>query len=937
MSAANLDNFAGQPVDLSPWAYAWRADRAVQAAPEACFIPRRLKRIDTVYRTALGALGPGGIKSYDYRQDDLLQPLLPAPKGVLTAGLLWVGGLSQYQVELHWPADLKDPPAPETVEVRVYPTAWGWFGWTVDKILTKPEISADRRTWIYRPEPGATMDWAYSTRVPAATEMVAVFTTLAPGAKPAVPIIRVNGPQLGTWKRMDIEIEWGFQAASAGEIQGRLETTTAVAAPLTVLPTDRGTTASGPDAWRSRQAGKGRRGITVPLVYAPEARSGLDSRITLWLKDATNQETGVTIRLSDLEKGPVLLPRHGLFVAKAGSGKTGKAFAADLAARNLKSVRQMVREHREAASWDEAFKEVRLWRCPQGTTVPPFAVTPEPVMQIHVPDERWVAMWRTATDQLRGPHMWGNLAAEVAPVAHAMELTGLHDHAAKIYDYFLASPGVKSDGDFADPKGSLEWAKHMRHDMAYSHEGSHCSTGRLLLSMMERYFLSGDRGWFDRNRARLQAAADWIIRERKAYMSDVPNRKDLHVAGLLPPSMMGDYALPASDWHWYYYDNAFALQGLSRFADVLGELDPAAGRIYRAEADAFRADLRRAVERDVELSPVRLGRDGVYHSFIPIRAYARGIMNSEMGAPQYNKALSWDLMISGLPLGIPSAFVLSPDDPRMSDTVDAMDERGTLTDGGMPGDLTVGGMPAGIRSPLALSADNIRKIKEKRQKQGLSADDAWYWQPYVDLPKWAFNQSIYLLQDDVPNFLRFFFNEAVSMVGSNGKLWEHWRLDSYAVCDNPDNGTSGWFLYNFRNLLVMEQDDVLWLARGTPRAWLEQGKRIAVKNAPTHFGTVAYEIISDTDHGQITATVDLPSRRTPGEVVLRFRHPKAAPIKSVTVSGPSTGSGQGPSAASTGSGRAGSGQGKKWEKFDAKKETITLKGLTGTVTVSARY
>ncbi len=54
---------------------------------------------------------------------------------MLTAGLLWVGGLSEYQVELHWPADLKDPPAPETVEVRVYPTAWGWFGWTVDKIL----------------------------------------------------------------------------------------------------------------------------------------------------------------------------------------------------------------------------------------------------------------------------------------------------------------------------------------------------------------------------------------------------------------------------------------------------------------------------------------------------------------------------------------------------------------------------------------------------------------------------------------------------------------------------------------------------------------------------------------------------------------------------------------------------------------------------------
>jgi len=43
------------------------------------------------------------------------------------------------------------------------------------------------------------------------------------------------------------------------------------------------------------------------------------------------------------------------------------------------------------------------------------------------------------------------------------------------------------------------------------------------------------------------------------------------------------------------------------------------------------------------------------------------------------------------------------------------------------------------------------------------------------------------------------------------------------------------FLERFRMMLVMEEGDVLWLARATPRAWLEQGKRIAVRNAPTHF------------------------------------------------------------------------------------------------------
>ena len=88
--------------------------------------------------------------------------------------------------------------------------------------------------------------------------------------------------------------------------------------------------------------------------------------------------------------------------------------------------------------------------------------------------------------------------------------------------------------------------------------------------------------------------------------------------------MLGDYAMPACDWHWYYVDNALSLQGIQRFADALAEFDPAAGRKYREEAEAFRNDIRRVVDREAALSPVRRGRDGAFHSFIPRMAYARG-------------------------------------------------------------------------------------------------------------------------------------------------------------------------------------------------------------------------------------------------------------------------------------------------------------------------
>ncbi|MEI8197223.1 MAG: hypothetical protein WCI73_15095, partial [Phycisphaerae bacterium] len=144
---AGIDKLVGQPVDIAPWAYQWRSDVAIQQKPEAYFIPRRLDRLDKVYRTAYAALPQEQLKSIYYQQPDLLNPLPPKPKGQLLTGLLWTGGLVDYRVELHWPDGVAAVPSPEAVEVRVYPTAWGWFGWTVDTVLGKPELSADRRTW----------------------------------------------------------------------------------------------------------------------------------------------------------------------------------------------------------------------------------------------------------------------------------------------------------------------------------------------------------------------------------------------------------------------------------------------------------------------------------------------------------------------------------------------------------------------------------------------------------------------------------------------------------------------------------------------------------------------------------------------------------------------------------------------------------------------
>ena len=878
-----LDQMAGQPVDISPWTYAWRADRAVQEKPEAYFIPRRLERLDTVYRTAFSALPEQDLKSLYYDQPDILKPLLPKPTGTLLAGLLWTGSVADCQVSLCWPADAGRIPQQESVELRVYPTSWGWFGWTVDRILSNPEISADGRTWTYKVEPGLQMDYAYSRHVDAATEMAAVFCKSDLGiATPALPEIHVTSPRLGQWKRMDVEIEWGFQPGTEkAEFDGRLETRVALTGTPTALPGDAGTQVTNENAWHSQALREGRRGILLPVLYAPDARPGLDSRVTVWTKTS-----GFTFRIADLDKGPVLIPEQGIFVTKVGTGQSAREFVKALAAKKLKSIRQMTRERRETTSWEEVMREVRLWTCPEGTELKPFPGVDAPAMAVQVPDPGWTAAWNAGYTQLKGPHLWGGLAHEVGRVVRVQDMLGLHPQADEVYTHFLTSPGIKSDGDFPDGSGSLEWAASLRHDMGYSHDGTHASTGRLLFAMAERYFMTGDRDWFEKNLPRLRSAADWIIRQRKLYMMNVPGRENLFAAGLMPPCMLGDYALPACDWHWYYSDNAFSLQGLQRFGDALAEFDGEAGKKYQAEAGAFREDLRRVAERDAALSPVRPGRDGMYHTYIPRMVYAEGQTGLELGAPQYNDS-ECDSYVGALPLAEPFG-ALDANAPGMVDTLDIMTE-------------------------MTASESAVTALANQRKAKGLSVDDSWYRMSYVSLPKISHNANIFLRQDDIPNFLRFWMNAYATMVGADGRLWEHWHLGGFAPCETPDNGTAGWFMENFRNLLVMEDGRSLWVARATPRAWLEQGKRVCVRNAPTHFGDLAYEIVSDVEHGIISASIEVPGRTAPENLLVRFRHPEVKPIRRVTVNG------------------------KEWQDFDPVKEIIRLHDVNGTVRVEAVY
>ena len=282
-SPADLDKLVGQPVDLAPWAYAWRADRQVQEKPEAYFIPRRLAHLEKTYRKAETEptiqIAPDKWSTIDqakHVKSPAQGPMTPPPKGVLHAGLLWETHVLWNRIELHWPKGKGPVPNPEAVEVRFHPNAM-WFGVEWDRVAGKPEVSADGLTWTYSiktavvPDNIKAMGSTFRRTGGLAAGMVVVYVDPqgAPaGGRYAVPDIRVLG--LKDWKRMDLEIEWGFQAGTdKSDYSGRIEGYLGIAGNVSPLAGDAQTRVTGSRSWTSTSASGGRRGIKCSVLYLP--------------------------------------------------------------------------------------------------------------------------------------------------------------------------------------------------------------------------------------------------------------------------------------------------------------------------------------------------------------------------------------------------------------------------------------------------------------------------------------------------------------------------------------------------------------------------------------------------------------------------------------------------------------------------------------------
>ncbi len=173
--------------------------------------------------------------------------------------------------------------------------------------------------------------------------------------------------------------------------------------------------------------------------------------------------------------------------------------------------------------------------------------------------------------------------------------------------------------------------------------------------------------------------------------------------------------------------------------------------------------------------------------------------------------------------------------------------------------------------------------------------------------------TAYLLRDDPEAAIRAFYSYmACAFSHTAFEPVEHrWTWGQYF---GPPSTDGAWFEL-YRNMLIHELDDgSLLLLQAAPRKWLADGQRISVDRAPTYYGDLSLAVASHAASGALTAQIETPKRHSPRRLIVRFRHPQARPIQSVTVNG------------------------RSWSHFDAVKEWVIVEGpLDERYTIITRY
>ncbi|HUY15420.1 MAG TPA: hypothetical protein VMX16_17590 [Terriglobia bacterium] len=174
--------------------------------------------------------------------------------------------------------------------------------------------------------------------------------------------------------------------------------------------------------------------------------------------------------------------------------------------------------------------------------------------------------------------------------------------------------------------------------------------------------------------------------------------------------------------------------------------------------------------------------------------------------------------------------------------------------------------------------------------------------------------DLYLERDQLPQAIRAFYNDFAISFYPDVHAFTEW-VPTLGIGGGPFFKTSdeAAFLTWLRLLLIREHEDQLYLNSGAPRRWFLPDLIIEVQRAATYFGELSYRVEAHPEQGVITAEISTPQRNRPAAINLRLRHPQGKTVLRVEVND------------------------KPWERFDRRRELISLPPEEKQLTVRAIY
>jgi hypothetical protein len=433
-----------------------------------------------------------------------------------------------------------------------------------------------------------------------------------------------------------------------------------------------------------------------------------------------------------------------------------------------------------------------------------------------------------------GSSTYGNFSNESCMVVQELDQRGFHDDCRRRLDLWVKYQGTATQpGNFSDFDGMYYGAGGFEQGFYNQHHGC------VLWCMAEHFLLTRDREWFGSVADSVIAGADWIFRQRRRTMGEMPHSRGWE-HGFLPAGSLED----VTEFYYWLSTNCLTWRGADRAAKALEICGHAeAGRI-RQEAEAFGLDLIHGFETMRQHSPLVKLRDGRWVPQYPSRLYCRG--RDTGWIRQVIEGAAY-LLISGLygPLSKQASWIL-----------DDYQDNLYLTP------------PYGyvMREPEA----------DLLSRGGFSI------QPCL-LP----GLMPHLERDQPEIYLWMFFNAFATIYREEiSGMIEHpmpeLGFSTSVVFKTSDEANAVMWM---RYMVVYWNDTLLHFGRAVPRAWLAQRTPVELTGVCTLFGQVGVQYESFPADKKIIARVELGALRDSPQVLVRFRHPDKAALRAVNVNG----------------------------------------------------